>query len=830
MPTHDPIGDISIRFRELADVLEQMPVGVAIAEAPSGKLLFHNAEALVLLRHPMRATEDFQGYTQYGALHADGTPYRPEEYPIARALQGETVPPEEMRYVRGDGTQTFLLVSASPVRDESGEVTRTVSTFLDISERKYAQHALALSQQRLLEALQCGDLLLWDMDVASGAIELIGEARRLLGFDEIALPGDRDSWLMLVHPEDQALFTEALERHIAGATTCVQVEYRIRVHRDGWKWLLTRGRLRASEQDSRLHMAGSHVDITEKKQAELLRKEAEAKLTLAVDIARIGLWEWNVRSNETYFSPHWKRQLGYADHEIANRFEEWEVRVHPEDLPRVMAQIQTCLRRPEAEYQTEFRCRHRDGSYRWIQARAQLIRDEMGRPVRMIGTHLDITDHKDREEHVRHIMQHDRLTALPNRTLLTEQAERWLAVARRSGKRFAVLFIDLDEFKPINDNYGHHIGDMVLREVAVRLKGAFRSHDLIGRLGGDEFVAVITQLDTALGAAHAAVHALHQLSMPYLIGDLQLHTTPSIGISLFPDHGADLATLIRNADAAMYEAKQRGKANYRFFSSGPGGLPEAAELEQLLSEGLAQGRLQLHFQPIVDVGARRLLTAEALLRMPDFKGGVSPDVLIPIAEQNGLITELGSWVLREACDQHYRWRGEGLPSIEIGVNLSAIQFRESGLPAAIEEQISACGIDPRNLWMEISDRAFAGNFEYALSALSSLRALGVRITLDDFGAGYSSLEQLSRLPIERVKIDRSLVTALPADKVSIAVIEAAIAYGNSLGIEVVAEGLESEQVLGFLQERHCHCAQGYYLAPPMPGPQFADWYRHAGLH
>lgn len=829
MLQHDPLFEVPVRFQELADVLEQMPVGVAIAEAPSGKLLFHNAQALAMLRHPMLSSEDFRSYAQYGAMHPDGTFYRPEEYPIFRALHGEVVAPEEMHYRRGDGSRTVFLVNASPVLDEAGRITRAVSTFTDISERKQAMHALALSQQHLLEALQGGELILWDLDIGSGALELTGEARRVLGIREPTLPADYESWLQLVHPDDRALLSQAVSKHKEGITPCLEVEYRVRDESGGWKWLLTRGRQRQSVYDGTLHIAGTHVDITEKKLAELHLTEAETKLRLAVDIAGLGFWEWDVRTNETYFSPQWKRELGYQDHEVANAFEEWEARVHPDDLPKVMGHIQSYLRHPEGEYQIEFRCRHRDGSYRWIEARAQLTFDTEGRPSRMIGTHLDITEHKEREEQVRHMMQHDRLTGLPNRALLMEQADRWLSVAQRSGKRFAVLFFDLDGFKPINDTYGHHIGDLVLREVATRLKGSFRAHDIVGRLGGDDVVAVVTQLDNALGAAHAAAHVQHQVSLPYRIGDLVLHTSPSIGISLFPDNGTDIDTLLRNADAAMYEAKQHGKANYRFFSPAPDRSPDSAHLVQQLREALEQGSLELHFQPIVDFDSQRLMAAEALLRLPGADGGVSPDVLIPIAEQNGIIVELGNWILREACAQHTRWQDEGLRPIDVGVNLSAMQFRESGLPREIEERIAKCGIDPSRLWMEISDRAFTGNFEYGLAALARLKALGVRITLDDFGAGYSSLEHLSRMPIDRVKIDRSLIATLPGDKANEAVIEAAIAYGNVLGIEVVAEGLESEQALGFLQQRHCHCAQGYYLAPPMPGAQFADWYRHTGL-
>jgi diguanylate cyclase (GGDEF)-like protein/PAS domain S-box-containing protein len=698
----DPLNEPHLRFRHLAEVLDQMPVGVSIAEAPSGKLLFNNAEALRLLRLPLRAMSGFDSHTAHGAIVFEGRPADPQQSPIIRALRGEHVGPEEITYLRGDGTTVCLLVNARPVRNAAGRIVEAVATFSDVTDRKLA---------------------------------------------------------------------------------------------------------------------------------ELRLQDAETKLQLAVDMASLGFWEWDIASNDAYFSPHWKRQIGYQDHEITNRFDEWLRRVHPEDLPMIHERIQGFLQNPAQNYQTEFRFRHRDKSYRWIQAKARLVLDEHGRPQRMIGTHLDITDHKQREEQVRHTVQHDRLTGLPNRALLLELADGWLSAAQRSGKLFAVLFIDLDEFKPINDNYGHHIGDLVLKEVAMRLKTSFRSQDIIGRLGGDEFVVLVTQLDNALGAAHAAQHAVRQLSLPYRIQDLELRTSPSIGISLFPSHGKDIASLLRNADTAMYDAKQRGKASYRFYAGSGDTIVDPGQIEQRLRIGFAHNELQLYFQPIVDMHTHRLMAVEALLRWPGTDGSfVPPDVFLPVAEQNGMMREIGGWVLREACAQHGRWRHEGLRAIDIGINLSAMEFREAGLANALASTMPRLDIDPSLLWFEISDRALTGNLDYAVDAFNELKALGMRITLDDFGAGYASLEQLSRLPLDRVKIDRSLIATLPNDRASIAVTEAVIAYGHSLGIEVIAEGLESEQVRGFLEQRHCHQAQGYFLARPMPGAEFSAWYRRAGLH
>jgi diguanylate cyclase (GGDEF)-like protein/PAS domain S-box-containing protein len=827
----DTVGEIQLKFSELTGILEQMPAGVAIAEVPSGKLLFHNREAVLLLGHPMRPSDDTAGYVGYGAEHADGRPYLSREYPIARAVRGEVVPPEEMCYRRGDGALICLLVNAAPIRDREGNIVKAVSTFFDISEQKQVQQALAQTQERLIDALGCGDLILWSLDLPESRLQLIGETASLLGHGHDALPHDLDGWLALIHPDDRAAFSGALARHLAGQASDIDVEYRVRRPNNTWKWLLTRGRARHFDSAGKvLNVAGSHLDISARKKIASRLNEAEARLALAVSIAELGMWEWNIQTGEVYFSPQWKRHLGYQDHELPNRFDEWESRLHPADRERVLAYLYGYVRQPVGDYHIEFRVRHRDGSYRWIEVRAQMLMDDKGQPLRLTGTHLDISEHKDREEQVRMVVQHDPLTGLPNRALVLELAERWLSAARRSGKLFAVMFIDLDEFKPINDTYGHHIGDEVLKEVALRLRASFRSHDLIGRLGGDEFLVIVTQLENALGAAHAAAHLLQQVAMPYRIGDLTLRTTPSIGISLFPEHGDDIDTLIRHADSAMYEAKQGGKGNYRFFSTTHDDAP-VSPLESNLRGGHGWKSLQLHFQPIIDLGTHRLIAAEALLRWPAAQGGgMSADALVALAEQQGFIMELGKWVLQQACAQHQLWLRQGLPAVPLGVNLSAMQFRDADLPRAIAAGISESQVDPCFLSVEVSDRAFTGDLRYARTALERLKAIGIAITLDDFGAGYANLEQLSRLPIDRVKIDRSLITALPEDKTSIAVTEAALSFGHSLGIEMVAEGLESQQVLEFLQRRHCDRAQGYYLARPMPGAEFAEWYRHAGLH
>ena len=708
MMLEDMLGDMQVKFKELAEILEQMPVGVAIAEVPSGKLLFHNREAVRLLGHPMRPVDDLAGYASYGA-----TTRRRPALPAGRISDrargaGQAVGPQEMLYRRGDGTHTCFLVNAGLVKDSAGHTVKAVSTFFDVSEQRHAQQALAQTQARLIDALSGGDLLLWDLDIQANCLQLTGETLVLLGYPPDALPRDLNGWVVLIHPEDRAAFSDALARLLAGETAGLDLEYRVQKPDGHWKWLLTRGKAKHFDDTGNvLNVAGSHLDISVRKATASRLKEAEDKLVLAARIAELGFWEWNLQTGEVYFSAEWKRHLGYQEHELANRFDEWQSRLHPADHDRVIAYLRNYVRQPSGEYHIEFRIRHRDGSYRWIAVRGQLVRDDKGQPLRLNGTHLDITEHKEREEQVRTLAQHDRLTGLPNRALVLELAEAWLSAAQRSGKQFAVMFIDLDDFKPINDTYGHHIGDEVLKEVAQRLRSSFRSHDLIGRLGGDEFLVIVTQLENALGATHAAAHVQQQLAMPYRIGDLELRTSSSIGISLYPEHGADINTLVRHADSAMYDAKQGGKGSYRLYCTPSRSGGAATALENRLRSGHGWENLRVHYQPIVDVGTRQLVAVEALLRWPTMQDdGMSPDALIALAEQQGFIGELGKWVLRQACTQHREWRQQGLPAVSVGINLSTMQFRDAALPQAIAAGIAESCIDPALLSIEISDRSF----------------------------------------------------------------------------------------------------------------------------
>jgi diguanylate cyclase (GGDEF)-like protein len=421
---------------------------------------------------------------------------------------------------------------------------------------------------------------------------------------------------------------------------------------------------------------------------------------------------------------------------------------------------------------------------------------------------------------------HDALTGLHNRASIFEFGEFLLAATRRSGKMLAALFIDLDRFKSINDTYGHDTGDQLLQQMGQRLRQSLRGEDMTARLGGDEFLAVLPNLDSAIDATHIATHLLAQLQQPYKINDAELYCSPSIGISLFPQDGLSLDVLIQNADMAMYQAKDGGRNNYRFYTISPSDrTPIALSIEQRLRRGIQGQGFQVFYQPILDAGTGKLCGAEALLRWPQPPDAqtIEPDLFIPIAESIGIIQPLGQWVFEEVCRQLHEWRENGVPPLSVAVNVSAIQFRHRDFLSALIHILRDSCVDPQCITLEVTESALMNNIDDSVKALSTLRDAGVSAALDDFGTGYSSLSQLARLPLDKLKIDRTFVKSIRFGGPGPAIVEAIIALGRTLNLKVVAEGVETRSDLKFLRKRHCNQVQGFLIGRPMSGEDFIAW-------
>ncbi len=438
----------------------------------------------------------------------------------------------------------------------------------------------------------------------------------------------------------------------------------------------------------------------------------------------------------------------------------------------------------------------------------------------------DITERKRAEEKLRHAAQHDPLTGLPNRALVYEIGAQLIGGAQRHKQKLAVMFFDLDRFKPINDTYGHRTGDLMLQEVAGRLKTSVRSSDLVGRLGGDEFVAVLTELHSDAHLESIASHLLKRLSEPYRIESLELHTSPSIGISLYTDDGNDIDLLIRRADAAMYHAKSRGRNNYQYFSEEiRSNTANVFALEQRLRRSLQEDDFELAYQPVIDMRSGKLSAVEALIRWRQPDGAeLMPSDFIAAAEASGLIHQIGEWVIREACRQHELWREAGLPEVRIAVNVSPIQFRSPDFRDRLLAALDSSTMNPSCLELEVTETTVMSRIEEATRTMVWLKKLGLRVALDDFGTGYSSLSHLAQLPIDKLKVDKAFVTHIDTDLRSLAIAENELALGQKLGVETVAEGIESAGAFSMLRDLGCGLAQGYLIGRPMRPDQLRDWH------
>lgn len=456
-----------------------------------------------------------------------------------------------------------------------------------------------------------------------------------------------------------------------------------------------------------------------------------------------------------------------------------------------------------------------------------VVRNEANKITNYIASFTDITQQKHAAQKIEHLAHHDHLTNLPNRFSLTERLSQALEQAKRNNCHLAVMFIDLDRFKNINDSLGHHIGDILLFHVAARLLESVRSADIVARLGGDEFVVVLPQIQAGISAAHIADKIRKNLSEPYTIDGNDLHITPSIGISVFPHDGETIAELMKNADIAMYHAKSRGRNNYQFFKH----EMNAKAHERLVLEGdlrlaIERDEFLLYYQPQIDVATGKAIGVEALIRWQHPQRGlVAPDTFIPIAEETGLILPIGDIVLRMACRQLTAWLSQGIAPLRMAVNLSARQFKQGNLPDRAAQIISETGVDPHLLELEITESAAMENPKETIAHLDRLKAMGIGLAIDDFGTGYSSLSYLKLFPVNRLKIDRSFVKDIETDSNDAAIAAATIALAHTLGKEVVAEGVETEAQLAFLQYQQCDMVQGYFFSRPLPAEEAAGFIR-----
>lgn len=545
---------------------------------------------------------------------------------------------------------------------------------------------------------------------------------------------------------------------------------------------------------------------------------------MAMLAAHDGFWEWDPVSKALHVGTRLLEILGYDEDFLADT-DGWLKLVHPDDRAAYNSAVAEHLKGKTVFFYSEYRVLAKDGTYRWIASRGLAVRDRHGKAYQMVGSVTDITERRTHQEEMEFLAQHDVLTSLPNRLLFSQHLHDAILEAKENDHKLAVLFIDLDRFKNINDTLGHRAGDQLLQLVALRLKHEMPANCCLYRQGGDEFIVLMNPASDATAAVDTALHLKEQITAPFLGGETEFFTSASIGISIFPEDSGDGETLLRHADTAMYEAKAAGGNAIRSHTPLMNQrVTFRMSLETRLRRALQERQLELYFQPQVDARSGRLVGAEALLRWHDGEKQVPPDHFIPVAEESGLIVPIGDWVIERAIAQIKAWRQQFGEIPPVAINLSPRQFWRPSVSQFILEKLQAGGLPSSALEVEITESVLLDAEGGTIEQLLQLRAAGITIALDDFGTGYSSLSYLQRLPIGTLKIDRSFINDLVLDDGSAGsdpLVRAIIAMAKSLSLRVVAEGVETVPQHRRLKALGCDVLQGYLISCPLPATEFA---------
>jgi len=648
-------------------------------------------------------------------------------------------------------------------------------------------------------------------------------ARLAEALNRPALPSLLANWL---HEDDRPAFAERWAA--AQVMGRFEMEYRL-----GHAWVLAQAQ---RLPDSPLWL-GTHTDIAARHRAEARLRESDAVWKLALECSGDGVWDWHVQQGVEHFSDRYLRLYGFEPGDVDTTPEAFDERTHPDDLAQMARDREDHFSGHTPLYRNEHRVRAKDGSWKWILSRGMVIaRDANGKPLRMVGTHTDITERKRQEAVVWQQARVDTLTSLPNRRSLRERIERALAQREMRGEELAVMFVDLDHFKEINDSLGHDVGDALLVQVAGRLQGCMPAggagSGVVARMGGDEFTVLLTATQATPEAERVGHALLEALSAAFEVAGERVYVSASIGVSIAPRDGSEIEALFKHADLALYEAKRAGRNRMAPFSPA---LHDAAQrrarLAGELREALQRQEFSLVYQPILSLREPEAppRKAEALLRWTHPQlGEVSPAQFIPLAETSGLIVDIGDWVFREAAAQVQAWRAAGREGFQISINKSPVQFlgeRSHRVQPDWALHLRGLGLPGDALAVEITEGLLLERDEAVAERLRALREAGVSISLDDFGTGYSSLSYLQHHAIDTIKIDRSFVVGLDGGGKALALCRAIVTMAHELGMEVVAEGVETEAQMLALREMDCDWGQGWWFGKGVLPAEFEErWF------
>ncbi len=727
----------------------------------------------------------------------------------------------DLRMRNRDGSWRHVEVTGTNLLDEPG-VGGIVLNWRDVTEAKRAEETLRSSEaffRALYEEVNHPIFLVDEefnfVDVNPYACEFYGYSREEfqgMKVQDITPPEERDS---------QSVHAERIRKQ--GKVFSSERRHR---KKNGEIVTVTTDATTVIRAGQELYVS-KITDITERKLAEETLRRSETSLTEAQRIAHLGNWVWDLKTGEVWWSDEAYRIYGFEPNEFSPTLKTVEEVFHPDDRHLLRAAIDDVNHEADS-YDFEHRIVRPDGEVRWIHRRGEAVRGEGGEPLRMIGTVHDITEQKALEGRLEYQAFHDELTGLPNRRLFMDRLKQALRrTRRRQGRKVAVFFMDLDNFKVVNDSLGHEAGDLLLVAVAERLRGSMRPEDTLARFGGDEFAVLVEEVESPEDTVRVAERILEDFRESYSVEGREFVIRPSIGIALGTARTKRPEELLRDADTAMYQAKGRDD-DYRVFDSH---MYEQAlrrlKLESDLRRAIEDEEFVVCYQPIVDLHTEEVWGAEALVRWehPEQKGLLAPSQFIPVAEEAGLIVPMGRWVLEEACRQGAQWQQEHphVPPLFISVNLSAKQLQHPDVAETVEETLKETGFDAYHLSLDITETLYIEALEGNTAALDKIKRMGVCISIDDFGTGYSSLAYLKRLPAETLKIDKVFIKGIGEDIEDTAIVRMIIELAHTLGMEVIAEGVESEVQVEQLKEMGCDRCQGFYFAKPLPPEAVPDF-------
>ena len=552
-------------------------------------------------------------------------------------------------------------------------------------------------------------------------------------------------------------------------------------------------------------------------------RESEERYALALRAANDGIWDWNIKTNQIHYSSRWKEMLGLQEDHLGVDPQEWFDLIHPDDKATFHNNIDSHLRGETTTFEIEYRIKHNNGEFLWVLSRGVSVRDTKGTPYRMVGSQSDITARKLVEERLAHDALHDALTGLPNRVLFLDRLQNRVERTKRNPNNiFAVMFIDLDRFKVVNDSLGHAAGDQLLVTVATRLKQCLRPEDSVARLSGDEFAILLDNINDVNDACQVADRIKGKLITTTVLGAIERSPTASIGIVIFNSIYTTSEELLRDADSAMYHAKSKGGNQYQVFDNSM--LTSAVELIRLegeLKRAVQRQEWICYYQPIFSLVSGKPVGAEVLLRWQHpTRGLLLPKEFISVAEETGAIVPIGEYILYDACKQAKAWRDSKFSRFYVSVNLSARQFQDATLVNKIKKALQETGLPGDGLRLEITENIAIQNIEHTKIILKEFEELGIRTSIDDFGTGYSSLSYLKNFPLNVLKIDQSFVRDLQINEKNKSLVIAILSMARSMGLEVVAEGVEKDEQLNFLRSQSCDNVQGFLLSHPFPAGEF----------